>query len=226
MSTKPVQTLILTLVALVVAGPLLAAGSSTVPSAPETPELDPMQQAIQNYNMGIQMRDKGWELEEKAAAESDPEKRAKLEKKAMKQFKKSISAFTAAVRNNPDFFQAHSALGYALRRTGEYQASLNSYNKALAIEPRYAEAIEYRGEAFLGLGRIEEAKEAYMELFRLDRARADELMTAMKGWLDQKSEEPDGVDAATLEDLASWIEERDEVSEFTPRLEDRVARRW
>ena len=61
-----------------------------------------------------------------------------------------------------------------------------AYNQALEIQPDYAEAIEYRAEAFLGLNRLDEVKEAYMQLFREDRERADELMSAMQQWVDQR----------------------------------------
>ena len=53
-------------------------------------------------------------------------------------------------------------------------------DRALELAPDYGEAIEYRAEAYLGLDRIDDAKKAYMQLFNLDRALADELMEAMR----------------------------------------------
>ena len=72
-------------------------------------------------------------------------------------------------------FQAWGSLGYAYRVTGNYPASLEAYAKALEIQPAYTPAIEYRAEAYLGLGRLDEVKSAYMTLFNSDRKRADEL---------------------------------------------------
>jgi tetratricopeptide (TPR) repeat protein len=63
----------------------------------------------------------------------------------------------AAKASNPD--KSAKALGKA----HEY------YSKALELNPAYPEAIEYRGEAYLGLNKINEAKEAYMALFRESR---------------------------------------------------------
>ena len=122
-----------------------------------------------------------------------------------------VNQFGVASEQVPDFHQAFSSLGYALRKTGKYPESLEAYDRALTIAPGYPEAIEYRGEAYLGLDRIEEAKGAYMQLFQIDRDRAAELMTAMKRWLDERHSEAGGLSDELIDSFATWVEERGEM---------------
>jgi tetratricopeptide (TPR) repeat protein len=196
---------------LLVPAVLLAAGGSSgsVPSA-VPPELTPEQRAMVAYNNGLEHRNRAWKLEE-AAASAAGAKAEKKAQKAQKSFAKAAQQFRTAVELVPNFHQAHSSLGYALRRTGQYEESLAAYDRALTIDPRYTEAIEYRGEAYLGLDRIEEAKGAYMQLFQMDRERAAELMTAMKRWLEERRSEPGGFSQETIESFAAWVEERSDL---------------
>ncbi len=183
-----------------------AAGGSTSTPSPTVSQTDPREMAKDSYNRALRYRDKAWEYEAKASSEGqDAEKYAK---KAEKEYGKARKALESAIKNDPMLYQAHSSLGYVLRKTGEYQNSLAAYNRALEINPRYAEAIEYRGEAFLGLNRIEDAKTAYMELFRTDRKRADELMDAMQEWVDARSTDAGDVDAGLIAEFSGWVEER------------------
>lgn len=198
----------------------LAAGGSSVPSA------DPADQAAEAYNRGLESRDKAWKLEEQAAASEDPKERAKLEGKAQKEYGKAVRAFRSATESDPQMHQAFSSLGYALRKSGEYEESLTAYNQALELEPGYTEAIEYRAEAFLGLNRLDEAKEAYMQLFRDDRERADELMEAMQGWVEKRAADPSGVDSQTIEEFSIWVRDRAEVAGSTASLQQDADRTW
>ena len=54
-------------------------------------------------------------------------------------------------------------MGFAYRKTGDYAKALEMYDKALALQPGFPDAIEYRGEAYLALNRIDDAKQAYLE---------------------------------------------------------------
>ncbi|MEE8137864.1 MAG: tetratricopeptide repeat protein [Thermoanaerobaculia bacterium] len=193
---------------------LEAAGGSSTP----TPTRSPQDEAKAAYERGLRYRDKAWKLEEKAAASTDPKARGKLEGKVQKEFQRAVRAFRDATRSNPRMFQAFSSLGYALRRTGDYEASLEAYNRALELESRYAEAIEYRAEAYLGLNRLDDAKTAYLRLFRGDRERADELMSAMKKWVERRRAEPGTLDRTTIDAFAAWVEERARISEQTASL--------
>ncbi|NIM02149.1 MAG: tetratricopeptide repeat protein, partial [Acidobacteria bacterium] len=157
-------------------------------------------------------RDKAWKLEEKLAASTDPAERAKLTKKIDKSYKSAAASFERAVGKNPMMHEAHSDLGYALRKQGDFEASLAAYNRALEIEPRYAEAIEYRAEAYLALNRLDEAKQAYMQLFKGQSDQAPALLEAMRKWCAERSEDPKGASAEEVEAFASWVSERAEIA--------------
>ena len=174
------------------------------------PVVSTLQQKAQNaYNRGLEHRDKASRLEEQAArAEGD--KTAKKAAKAQKYYQKAIEQFRVAVEQVPGFYQALGCLGHALLRTGQYEEALDAYDRALTVGPLYPEAIEERGEVYLGLDRIEEAKGAYMLLTRIDRESAARLMTAMKRWLDQQRGDADGLSEETIESFAVWIQERSE----------------
>jgi tetratricopeptide (TPR) repeat protein len=199
---------------------LSAAGGSSASSD------DPQQEAATAYNLGLRHRDKAWGLEKKLATKTDEADRAKIEAKIGKEYGKAIDSFREAIEANPKMHQAYSSLGYALRKTGDYDSSLTAYNRALELEPSYTEAIEYRGEAFLGLDRIDDAKEAYLELFRSDRARAEELMSAMKTWVEERAAEPGVIDPDKLQQFSAWVEERSAIAAQTASLVESSDRSW
>lgn len=226
--THVIAFLILLCLALVLAGTASAAGSRPVaPPAGAAPSVTrtPQEVAEAAYNQGLKHRDKAWELEEKAAAASDGE-REKLLGKARKQYEKAIPLFRNATERVPSFHQAYSALGYALRKTGDYDESLKAYDRALQLSPTYGEAIEYRAEAYLGLHRIEDAKKSYIQLFNLDRSLADQLMDAMEAWLEERRAEPAGLSPEALDDFAAWCKERSELASQTARLTEAAERSW
>lgn len=200
--------------------PGVAAGGSSVPSS------DPADQAAAAYSRGLASRDKAWKLAEQAESSTDAKRRAKLQAKVQKEYARAIRAFRSATKADPKMHQAFSSLGYALRKTGQYEDSLEAYNQALSLQPRYTEAIEYRAEAFLGLNRLDEAKEAYMQLFRDDRERADELMTAMQRWTEQRQVDPGGLDPSTLDEFSLWVQDRAEISSNTANLQRNTDRTW
>ncbi len=60
---------------------------------------------------------------------------------------------------------AYNLMGYATRKSGDPNGSLQYYNQALAIDPKHIGAHEYVGEAYLMLDRLPEAEQ---HLARLD----------------------------------------------------------
>ena len=84
--------------------------------------------------------------------------------------------------------------------------------------PDFSDAIEYRGEAYLGLNRLEDAKQAYLQLVAKDRANADVLMKAMKAWIEKRRATPEGLDPAVLSSFDSWIRERAELASKTVNM--------
>jgi tetratricopeptide (TPR) repeat protein len=94
-----------------------------------------------------------------------------------------------------------------VRKLGNYARALESYEQALKLAPAFSEAIEYRAEAYLGLNRLDEAKQAYMQLFVSDRTTSHVLMKAMKAWVAKRRADPAGVDAAALNAFDTWVQD-------------------
>ena len=69
------------------------------------------------------------------------------------------------VAKNPKDADAYTLMGYATRKSGDANGSLQYYNAALGIDPKHIGAHEYVGEAYLQLGRLPDAEQ---HLARLD----------------------------------------------------------
>jgi tetratricopeptide (TPR) repeat protein len=200
----------------------VGANGSAVPSAPSggssssMPVVTPEQIAAQAYNSGISHKNKGLKLEADAAkAAKDREKNLA---KAKDEYGKALKDFKKALDLKPDAFQAYNGMGFALRKTGEPVKALEMYEKALQLAPGFPDAIEYRGEAFLALNRIDDAKAAYLELFAKDREQAGQLMKAMTEWVASRQAEPAGVDPGAVAAFDTWIKERAKVAALTVNM--------
>ena len=95
----------------------------------------------------------------------------------------------------------------ALTRAGEYRQALTVARKALTLEPNYTPAIEYRGEAYLGLNRVDDAKRAYESLTEKSAEHAAELLEAMRKWVEMRRANPEGVSTKTVNETERWIEQ-------------------
>jgi tetratricopeptide (TPR) repeat protein len=61
----------------------------------------------------------------------------------------------------------YNLMGYALRKSGDYETSLSYYNRALQLQPDFKAAREYLGELYVETGHIAKAKEQLDALTRL-----------------------------------------------------------
>jgi len=208
-------------------GPAYPAGGGSISgggmSSPAAPKKTPQQLAVINYNKGIKHRDKAWKYQEKSAGMTDAEQIAKYDKKVTKEFGKAANKFEAAIKKAPRLHEAHSSLGYALRNLGDYGASLAAYDRALDLNPSYTEAIEYRGETYLALGRFEATQEAYIKLVQMDRPKADLLMAAIQKFLKKPSA---GVDQEKLRRFKDWANTRNTLAQLTQDLSGKAASNW
>ncbi|HIG42853.1 MAG: tetratricopeptide repeat protein [bacterium] len=200
-----------------------AGGGSVGGSSEPVKRKTPQEMAVSNYNAGLKNRDKAWGYQERASTESNAKKVAKLDKKANKQFQKAAKRFRTAIKYEPRLYQAHGSLGYALKQLGEFDDALSAYNLSVELKPTYTPAIEYRAEAHLALGRLDEIKPAYIQLLNLDRPRADQLMAAIQRWLDAPH---DDIDLATLTEFRSWAVERITLSAQTLDLTGAPSPDW
>ncbi|TLY59656.1 MAG: tetratricopeptide repeat protein [Gammaproteobacteria bacterium] len=122
-----------------------------------------------------------------------------------------------AVQLDDTLPEAWNYVGYSNRKLGNYDAALAAYEKALTLKPGYADAIEYRGEAYLGLNRISDTQQAYLDLYASNRALAAKLLTAMKSWLAAQRANPSTA-ATGLDELDKWIQERAQIAGQTAAL--------
>jgi tetratricopeptide (TPR) repeat protein len=106
-------------------------------------------------------------------------------------------------------------MGFAYRKLGDYMKALDMYDRALQLAPNFPDAIEYRGEAYLALNRIDDAKQAYLTLFAMDRKQADMLMKAMVDWVGRRQSDPAGVDPSAVSAFEAWLKERGTVAQET-----------
>jgi superkiller protein 3 len=81
----------------------------------------------------------------------------------------------AAVALRSAFPDAWNELGYALRNQGRYAESLAAHDEALRLRPDFPAALEYLGEAYVKMGRVDDARRVLDRLRALDAGRAQEL---------------------------------------------------
>jgi len=193
-------------------GSPMPAPSGGGPSA-SMPVVTPEQLAAQAYNSGISHKNKGLKLE--ADAEKATKDREKIRGKAKDEYGKALKDFKKALDLKPDAYQAFNGMGFALRKSGEPAKALEMYDKALALAPGFPDALEYRGEAYLALNRIDDARQSYLDLFGADRKQADILMAAMKSWVGARHADPAGVSPDALAAFEKWIGERDGLAKQT-----------
>lgn len=142
---------------------------------------------------------------EQSLAEASPEERARLEKKARKDYEKALDKLESSLRRDPLRHEAHSDRGYVLRKLGDYETALTAYDEALALAPRYAPAIEYRAEAYLELERLADVQAAHTRLMRIDRPLADQLLEKMQAWVARYDPESDDSASPDLEAFRAWV---------------------
>lgn len=198
----------------------LANGGGSMPSSSPQPmrEMTPAEIARNAYNDGVRSVKKAQKYEEAAASATKDEKKAKALEQAGKQYEKARQYFAGAVSQQAQMYEAWNYIGYTSRKMGEFDKALAAYDEALRLKPDYSDAIEYRGEAYLGLNRVEDAKQAYMKLFAGARPLADQLMAAMQRWVQVRRADAAGVPAADLDTFAQWINERTTIAQQTASL--------
>lgn len=176
------------------------------PQASGAPKNSPEARATEAVNSGLKRLEKADQIEW-----TNPNQ-------ARKHYEGALKDFQTAAAAAPDNYRAHNGAGYSLRKLGNYGRALESYERALALAPRSSEAIEYRAEAYLGLNRLSDAKQAYMHLFVHDRTASNMLMKAMKAWVEKHRAEPGGLEPAAIEGFETWVRERDTLASSVVNL--------
>jgi Tetratricopeptide repeat len=99
-----------------------------------------------------------------------------------KNFAAAQTKFEQAIRDNPNFAEAHNNLGFTLRQQGpqSYAKALEHYNIAIQLKPNMAETYEYRGVLFAKMGRKADAEKDLITLKKLNPKLAAELQEFLK----------------------------------------------
>jgi tetratricopeptide (TPR) repeat protein len=180
------------------------------PAAPVISEL----QAIETYNLGYAAIQRADHAQALAEAESDPQEKKQSQSAARKAFEESLQHFQEAVRLDASMHEAFTYLGYANRKLGRHSEALEAYGRALSINPDYPHAIEYQGQAFLGLNRIDDARFNYLRLYALNKGQAGKLLQAMQSWVaDHNGTQLKDVDVNAF---AEWVARRVELTRNDP----------
>lgn len=82
-----------------------------------------------------------------------------------KDYKGALPLLQQVVAKDAKNADAYNLMGFATRKSGDPNGSLQFYNQALTLDPKHIGAHEYVGEAYLMLDRV---KEAEQHLARLD----------------------------------------------------------
>ena len=83
--------------------------------------------------------------------------------------------YRAALRADRSIPEAWNGLGHALKMQARYDAAIVAYDEALRLRPKYPQALEYLGETYVELGKLDEARAVLAKLEPLDTQLATQL---------------------------------------------------
>ena len=104
---------------------------------------------------------------EEANESIDPDYLAGKKALESQDWKKAIDLLSKAMQVTSNNSEAHNLLGYAYRKTGNFDASFVQYNQALKLDPTNKHAHEYIGEAYLLTDDLPKAEQHLADLQRI-----------------------------------------------------------
>jgi tetratricopeptide (TPR) repeat protein len=209
---RPYRSLAALLWLITMAAPVYADGPGAYRPPPRSDTPAPLSElsAIDAYNRGYAAILRADHSQALAEASSDVKEKAEAERTARDSFKGSLRHFQEAVRLDASMHEAYTYIGYANRKLGNYTKALTAYQQALKIFPDYPHAIEYQGQAFLGLNRLDEARFNYLRLYALNKGQAAKLLQAMRAWVAaHQNGSTAGVDVSGF---SEWVAQRSEAT--------------
>lgn len=171
---------------LLAASPLLAAGSPPKPSQNHAD--DTAMRAAVAYNDGVKKMQRADAMGVQKSATFTYDYAAAPDGKALREYEGAIADFTRALSYNGKMKEAHNNLGYCLRRVGKLPESLAAYDKAIELDPDFAQAREYRGETYLALAQPDKAEAELAALKELKSKYAEQLQQAITMYRDREAQ--------------------------------------
>ncbi len=190
----------------------------STPQMSSSRQESPQDKAKSLYNDGVRAVRKADRFQASATQLVDAGKKAKALREAHDGYAAALVKFEQAVNLDGHLYEAWNYVGYTNRKLGNYDIALAAYERTLALQPGYPEALEYRGEAFLAMNRVPDAQQAYLDLYASNRGLADRLLTAMKTWIDAQRTAGVGADTTAANDLEKWVQERAQIAGQTAAL--------
>jgi len=85
----------------------------------------------------------------------------------------AIDAYKKSVSLNPDFAEAYSNMGVALKNQGKLDEAIEAYEKVISLKPDYASAYIDMGNALYHQGKLDETISAFNKAILLNPKNAD-----------------------------------------------------
>ena len=202
----------------IAAAPTWAVPEGAMPTSPAAGGQDDEGKANLAYNIGLSVVETGDQATTAADAATDDATRKAALESARASYTEARARFQEAAMLNATMPGAWNMVGYTERKLGNYDAALAAYERALGLNPNYAQAIEYRAEAYLGLNRIDAAKQAYLDLFASNRALSEQFLGAAKKWVVARRKAPGNASTAVINDMDRWVQERTRIAANTAAL--------
>jgi len=175
---------------------------------PHAADPKPEQAAKKALTAGTKTLRRAEQLEAELAAQSNPDKRARILEKLSDAYNKALDEFTEALANKSDLVEAWNDVGLVHLKLRAYREAVDDYDHALALKPDLLEAEARRAEAYLAIDHLEEAKAAYMDVYTHQPALAVPLMAAMQQWVKAHRADPGGMRPKDIEAFGQWVEQR------------------
>lgn len=100
-----------------------------------------------------------------------------------KDYKRAFHFLRKAIEKNPSYADVHNILGVINHIEGRFQAAIESFKKALNINPRYTEAILNLAILYNDLGFYKDAKRLYTSLKKKKTKSGTQIEPVLRGKL-------------------------------------------
>ncbi|MGA2260351.1 MAG: tetratricopeptide repeat protein [Acidobacteriota bacterium] len=99
---------------------------------------------------------------------------------ALREYGKALPLLEGVVRANPRNEVAYSDMSALYAAAGQFDLAIENARRALDINPKYSNALLNLARAYAGKGMKEEARRAYLDLQRIDPAKAGQADAELK----------------------------------------------